>query len=179
MSPLASGVGLARVYCLPFHKGSQTSQVGRKSFSRYKIGRVIVQSLSHVWLFATPWTVVHQVPLSGGFLRQEYWRGLPFPFPGHLPDPGMEPKSPALQADSLPLSQDVYLLTLYVNIDRQTSKHIQMCLTHSHRVLSIGQYLSTSQGGKESRPSSQHIKTSILQQPKGGNHPSVHQWMNA
>ena len=51
---------------------------------------------------ATPWTVVHQAPLSLGFSRQEYWSGLPFPFPGDLPDPGIKPRSPALQADSLP-----------------------------------------------------------------------------
>ena len=50
----------------------------------------------------TTWTVAHQVPLSMGFSRQEYWSGLPFPSPGDLPDPGIEPTSPALQADSLP-----------------------------------------------------------------------------
>ena len=46
--------------------------------------------------FATPWTVAHQSPLSMGFSRQEYWNGLPFPSPGDLPDPGIEPGSPAL-----------------------------------------------------------------------------------
>ena len=51
---------------------------------------------------ATPWTVARQASLSMGFFRQEYWRGLPFPFPGDLPDPGIEPLSPAWQADSLP-----------------------------------------------------------------------------
>ena len=50
----------------------------------------------------TPWTVAHQAPLSTEFSRQEYWSVLPFPSPGHLPDPGIEPGSPALQADSLP-----------------------------------------------------------------------------
>ena len=48
--------------------------------------------------FETPWTVAHQAPLSMGFSRQEYWRatlGLPFPSPGDLPDPGMDPTSPA------------------------------------------------------------------------------------
>ena len=56
---------------------------------------------------ATPWTIARQAPLSLGFSRQEYWRGLPFPSPGDLPDPGMEstsPAAPVLQADSLPLS---------------------------------------------------------------------------
>ena len=51
---------------------------------------------------ATPWTVAREVPLSMGFSRQEYCSGLPFPSPGDLPDPGIEPMSPALQADSLP-----------------------------------------------------------------------------
>ena len=50
----------------------------------------------------TPWAVACQAPLSMGFSRQEYWSGLPFPSPGDLPDPGIEPGSPALQADSLP-----------------------------------------------------------------------------
>ena len=51
---------------------------------------------------ATPWTVAHQAPLSLGFSRQEYWSELLFPSPGDLSNPGMEPGSPALQADSLP-----------------------------------------------------------------------------
>ena len=46
--------------------------------------------------FAVPWTAAHRGPLSMGFSRQEYWSGLPFPSPGDLPDPGMEPESPAL-----------------------------------------------------------------------------------
>ena len=50
----------------------------------------------------TPWTVGHQAPLSMTFSRQEYWSGLPFPSSGDLPDPGNEPRSPALQADSFP-----------------------------------------------------------------------------
>ena len=50
---------------------------------------------------ATPWTATCQAPLSMGFFGREYWSGLPFPSPGDLPDPGMEPGSPALQADSL------------------------------------------------------------------------------
>ena len=50
---------------------------------------------------ATPWTVDHQAPLSMGFTRQYYWSGLSFLSPGDLPNPGMEPESPALQAGSL------------------------------------------------------------------------------
>ena len=58
-------------------------------------------SNSVVRLFETPWTVAHQTPLSMGFSRQEHWSGLPFPSPGDLPNPGIKPRSLALQADSL------------------------------------------------------------------------------
>ena len=60
-----------------------------------------VKSLSRVQLFATLWTVAYQAPPSMEFSRQEYWSGLPFPSPGDLPDPGIEPRSPALWADAL------------------------------------------------------------------------------
>ena len=63
--------------------------------------KVKVKSLSRVRLFATPWTVAYQASPSMGFFRQEYWTGLPFPSPGDLPDPGIEPRSPALEADVL------------------------------------------------------------------------------
>ena len=69
-------------------------------FSSYILVAVIVKvkvkSLSRVQLFATPWTVAYQAPPSMGFSRQKYWSGLPFPSPEDLPDPGIEPKSPAL-----------------------------------------------------------------------------------
>ena len=61
-----------------------------------------MKSLSRVRLFATPWTVAYQASPSMGFSRQEYRSGLPFPSPEDLPDPGIEPGSPALQADALP-----------------------------------------------------------------------------
>ena len=54
--------------------------------------------LSHVQLFATLWTAAHQVPPSMGFSRQEYWSGLPFPSPGDLSEPGIEPTSPVMSA---------------------------------------------------------------------------------
>ena len=63
---------------------------------------VCVLPLSRAQLFATSWTAIHQVPLSMRFSRQGYWSGLPFPSPGDLPNPGIEPRFPALQADSLP-----------------------------------------------------------------------------
>ena len=58
--------------------------------------------LSRIRLFVTPWTVAYQAPLFMGFSRQEYWSGLPFPSPGDLPNPGIEPGSPVLQTDALP-----------------------------------------------------------------------------
>ena len=61
-----------------------------------------VKSLSHVRLFTTLWTIAQQAPLSKGFSRQEYWSGLQCSSPGELPDPGIELRSPTLQADPLP-----------------------------------------------------------------------------
>ena len=61
----------------------------------------VLSCFSCVQLFVTLWTVVHQASLSMRFSRQEYWSGLPCAPPGHLPDPGIEHTSPALQADSL------------------------------------------------------------------------------
>ena len=75
--------------------------------------KVKVKSLSRVWLFATPWTVAHQAPLSMGFSRQEYWSQLPFPSPGDLPDPGIKPRSPTWQADSLPSEPTREALKVY------------------------------------------------------------------
>ena len=72
---------------------------GKKAKAKVKVKAKL---LSRVPLFATPWTIVHQVPLSMEFSRQEYWTGWPFPSPGDLPNLGIEPESLALQADSLP-----------------------------------------------------------------------------
>ena len=63
--------------------------------------KVKVKLLSRVQLFATPWTVAYQAPPPMGFSRQEYWSGLPFPSPGDLPNPGIEPESSTLSADAL------------------------------------------------------------------------------
>ena len=64
---------------------------------------------------ATPWTVARQAPLSTGFSRQEYWSGLPFSSPRDLPDPGIEPRSPASQADLYGLSHQI----TYTSIKRK------------------------------------------------------------
>ena len=63
--------------------------------------KVKVKSFSRVGLFATPWTIAYQAPPSMEFSRQEHWSGLPFPSPEDHPNPGIEPRSPALQADTL------------------------------------------------------------------------------
>ena len=63
------------------------------TFSPYWFFMPLLSPFSHVRLFATPWTVARQAPLSMGFSRQEYWSGLPFPSPGDLPDPGIKPVS--------------------------------------------------------------------------------------
>ena len=70
-------------------------------------------------LFVTPWTIAHQAPLSMEFSRQEYWSRLPFPTPGSLPDPGIEPTSPPWQAYSLPLSHlgSPFLLCIVINLE--------------------------------------------------------------
>ena len=72
---------------------------------------------------ATQWTVALQAPPSMGFSRQEYWSGLPFPSPGDLPNPGIEPRSPELQADYFPTE----LLKIEVPYDPEISLlHIHM-----------------------------------------------------
>ena len=63
-------------------------------------GKSEVKSLSHVRLLVTPWTAAYKTPPSMGVSRQEYWNGVPLPSPGDLPKPGIEPGSPALQADT-------------------------------------------------------------------------------
>ena len=66
------------------------------------LGMVVGLVAKSCLTLVTPWTVARQTPLSMGFSMQEYWSGLPFPPPGDLPNPGIEPRSPALQASSLP-----------------------------------------------------------------------------
>ena len=86
-----------------------------------------MKSLSCVRLFATPWTVAHQAPPSMGFSRQEYWSGSPFPSPGDLPDPGIELRSPALQADVLPSEPPGRSDNQYnSNLFRKLKSHLKM-----------------------------------------------------
>ena len=78
---------------------------------------------------ATPWTVACQAPLSVGFSKQEYWSGLPFPSPGDVPDPGIEPGSPALQANSLPT--ELWGKPLYP-LDVSNSNHLLQAVTANY-----------------------------------------------
>ena len=82
-----------------FHANGQKSKVGVVIII---LEKCVYQLLSHIRLFATPWTIEHQAPPSMGFSRQEYWSGLSFPSPGDLPVPGIKPRSSTLRADSLP-----------------------------------------------------------------------------
>ena len=95
----------------------------------------------HVQLFETPWTVVHQAPQSMGFSRWEYWNELPFSSPGDLPNPGIEPRSPALQTDSLPSElrgkppipyhiPQIYILISWLNLHKLTHLYCSELFYH-------------------------------------------------
>ena len=107
----------------------------------------MLSRFSCVQFCATLWIVAHQAPLSMGFSRQEYWSGLPCPPPGDLPDPGvkpMSPVSPALQADSLPLSHQgspcVYRF-IYIHIFLHVNIYFILLIifiyTHTHTCTSL------------------------------------------
>ena len=85
-----------------------------------------MKALGGIRLFETPWAVAYQASLSMGFSRQGYWRGLSFPSPGDLPNPGIEPRSPTLQADALPSEPPrkptARKMSVYQNITRDSSK---------------------------------------------------------
>ena len=87
-------------YSARCRKESNTTEVTKHTRSVQSM-KVKVKSLSRVRLFEIPWTVACQAPRSMGFSRQQYWSGLPFPSPGDLPDPGIEPGSLVLYADAL------------------------------------------------------------------------------
>ena len=85
-------------YCIGFaiHQHESATRIHMFPILNLPPSSLPVPSLWCVQLFGTPWTVVCQAPLFIGFSRQEYWSGLPFPYPGDLPNPGIEPRSPAL-----------------------------------------------------------------------------------
>ena len=107
--------------------------------SESEVTQVKVKLLSRVQLFLTPWTVAYQAPVSMGFSRQEYWSGLPFPSPGDLPNSGIKPESPTLQADALtsepPGMPSAYLRLLIflpaVLIPACASSSLTFCMMYS------------------------------------------------
>ena len=101
-------------------------------------GKMAKHLLSHVRLFATPWTVAFQAPPSMGFSRQEYWSGLPFPSPGDLPNPGIEPGSPTLQADTLPSEPPGKLM-----LRESSHKKTNTAWIHLHEISKIIKFIET------------------------------------
>ena len=100
----------------------------------------VSMSLSHVWLFVTPWTVTQWAAVSIGFSRQRYWSELPFPPWGDLPDLGIKPGFPALQADSLlsePPEKPRYI-SILILIYMYSLKMSGMKFTHTSRFISLG-----------------------------------------
>ena len=91
---------------------------------------VVPQSLSHVQLFATPWTVAHQAPLSMEFFRQEYWSGLSFPSPGDLRNPGIKHRSFALASGFFTTES---LGKYYINLMKPQTKDLLILQIHTQK----------------------------------------------
>ena len=109
---------------------SNESAVGIR-WPEYWSFSVKVKSLSRVRLYVIPWTVAYQAPLSMGFSRQEYCSGLPFPFPGDLPNPGIEHGSAALQTDALALPSEPRKPLVCIELDFLLSGHQVALYTHN------------------------------------------------
>ena len=123
--------------------------------------------LSSVWLFLILWTVACQIPLSMGLSREEYWSGLLFPPLGSFPDPGIEPASPTLQADSLPLS---HRGSPYIHVH---TNNIYMCMyTHTHTYTYIYIFIANKYNQKV-----QEIKAATWNPSPGGN--NCHRWQQS
>ena len=123
---------------------------------------LIFPSLSRVRLFATPWVVPFQVLLSMGFSRQEYWSGLLFPSPGDLPNPGIEPGSPALQTDALPSEPPANEMRWNQKRRQQAS---QLSLPYVCSTVWIAQRYSRNYTEKRSG----RKETEVVRRIKGGN----------
>ena len=109
------------------HQGSPTPSLS-SFLTKLKLSFCAVFCHSVVSDSATPWTTAHQAPLSMGFSRQEYWSGMPCPPPGDVPNPGIEPGSPALQADSL-LSEPPGKLLLLLLLLLSCLSRVRFCAT--------------------------------------------------
>ena len=111
----------------------ENAQMANKHTKRYST--LLVKSLSHIRLFATSWTVAYQAPLSMGFSRQEYWSGLSLPSPGDLPDPGIEPGSPALQTEALPSEtprKPFNIVSYHINVNKN---HNEICCDKKRQII--------------------------------------------
>ena len=115
-----------------FHTHTHTHYTRIQNTLMYGGGGDLVTK-SCVWLM-TPWTVAHQAPLYMKFPRQEYWSRLPFPSSGDLPNLGIEPRSSALQADSLPSEppRKPYVQAQYTHAIFIYTWHSYICIQHTH-----------------------------------------------
>ena len=107
-----------------------------------------LKSLSRVRLLATPWTVAYQAPPSMGFSRQECWSGLPFPSPGDLPDPGIEPRCPALQAGK-PIYVYSHLNMILTSPPRESSIFLHFTDFHRKPIIFINKTTKESKKWKQ------------------------------
>ena len=119
LKALDGGAGLCYSSFTCIHMNTQwNSKLGLMTYIYSGGGGLVTKSCPTL---ATPWTEARQTPLSMGFSRQEYWSGLPFPSSGDLPDPGIEPQCPALQADSLLTELPEKSIYIYVYISESLS----------------------------------------------------------
>ena len=139
-----------------------------------------VKWLNRVWLFATPWTVAYHAPMSMEFSRQEYWSGLPFPSPGEFPNPGIEPRSSALQADSLlpePPGKSIFLTGCILqlearllsevgsNIPSETGDGVSISLWLPFRGMVLRSWLKTDRGFQTMKRLSKGFKSQSGRRP--------------
>jgi len=105
------------------------------AFNTWCVHACMLSCFSHVRLFVTVWTIAHQAPLSMGFSRQEYWTGLSCPPQRDLPNPGIEPRSPLLQEDSLPSEPPGKTHLTHYNHSKKPPKPTGMFTPHLLQVL--------------------------------------------
>ena len=122
------------MYILKFvkncHYASKMLNIKIPLLNTKKNRALVLSSFSPTQLFATLWNVAHMAPLSMGFSRQEHWSGLPCPLPGDVPNPGIKPGSPILQADSLP-SEPPGKSVIVICTENNARREEEMCVRRS------------------------------------------------